>query len=78
MRDDKKSSALYLSWMDAFTFAACAGGIGARALGRLCLKVLIMTFDGKAVSCGRAEPYAFLGGMITTILLQTAYLNKVP
>jgi len=66
----------YEDWTDAYTYAACAGAIGACSviLAGCTSKTLIMAFDGYN-QFDQIAPYAFICGMIFTITGQQLLLN---
>jgi hypothetical protein len=67
----------YRHWKDAYIYAACSGAIGSVSvlLGGLTSKCLMMAFAGNN-EWDEAYPYLFLCGMLTTVILQTKYLNS--
>ena len=75
---DGTGSKMYLSWVDAFTFAACAGGAGALSvvLAGCASKVLIISIKGDNLFARSIAPYIFIFGMVACVAVQTGYLNK--
>jgi hypothetical protein len=77
MGEKQKEEESYRHWKDAYIYAACSGAIGSVSvlLGGLTSKCLLMAFNGNN-EWDEAYPYLFLCGMLTTVILQTKYLNS--
>jgi hypothetical protein len=75
-RDCSLNEYEYRDWTDAYTYAACAGAIGACSviLAGCTSKTLVMAFDGNN-QFDQIAPYAFIGGMVLTITGQQLLLN---
>jgi hypothetical protein len=76
MMDDEEDGKQYLSWVDAFTYASVSGTIGAVSvlLAGCCSKILISAIEGNN-QFNQPQPYFYIMGMATTLILQTKYLN---
>eukprot|EP00937_MAST-01D_sp_MAST-1D-sp2_P006892 g6892.t1 len=78
-KKDKRASGIHTEeedWSDAYTYAACAGVMGATSviLAGVTSKTLISALEGDS-QWHRYEPYLFIVGMLATIFMQQALLN---
>lgn len=75
--EDDSDGKEYLKWVDAFSYAAVAGVVGAISilLAGLTSKTVFMAFAGNN-HFNKPTPWIFIICMVCTLLLQTKYLNS--